>query len=170
MEIFYQLERLTNALEVEKHKLNFPQYFKTDEINLQIKSLVDKIEIIKPQLNKVIGLEMKKDLMSMQLTEYIKKLDRNFPLPFSKSQGYIGNHHFYTKPLSDVKNILFNDFRGIMGVSLFLTKDNSDAVTDSENFKNLLFEIRSQIINSKSIYELYKICEKFIESIKKDFC
>ncbi len=170
MEIFYKLERLTNALETEKYKLKFPQYFNPIETSSEIDRLIQEINCITNDLNKIDGLEMKKDLMSMQLTEYIKQLNKSNPLQFSRSQNYIGNHYFYTKPYSDIKNILFNDLRGIMGVSLFLTNENSDVVTDAESFKNLLLEIRDNVIDASSMSELFKICEKFIEKIKQDFC
>lgn len=167
MEIFYKLERIVNALEVEKHKLNFSQHFNSDVVDSEITRLSREIDTLSNELNLVTGLEMKKDLMSMQLTEYIKVLEKNNPLPFSKSQNYIGN--FYTKPYSDIKDILFNDFRG-MGVSLFLTNSDSDAITNVESFKNLLLEIRRDIINSGNMFDLFKVCEKFIEKIKQDFC
>ncbi|WP_288458820.1 hypothetical protein [uncultured Chryseobacterium sp.] len=169
MEIFYKLERVANKLEVEKYKLNLPQHFNLNDVNSEINKLSQEVNTLTNQLNQLTGLEMKKDLMCMQITEYLKEFKKNTPLAFSKSQGYIGNHFFYTKPFTDIKNILFNDFRGIMGVHLFLTNKNSDAVTDLENFKNLLLEIRTDIINSNSMSDLFKVCEKFIEKIKKEF-
>lgn len=170
MEIFYKLEKVTNELKGEKHKLNFPQLFNPNDINSEISRLSQEITVLTNKLNQLSGLQMKKDLMCMQITEYLKKLDKDEPLPFSKSQGYIGNHFFYTKPFSDIKNILFNDFRGIIGVHLFLTDKNSDAVTDKVSFRNLLLEIRTDIINSNSMSELFKTCENFIERIKQNFC
>lgn len=169
MEIFYKLERVKNNLEVEKHKLHYPEYFNLNDVNSEITRLSQEVNILISELNIVNELYMKKDLMAMQLTEYIKKLEEKTPLLFSKSQGYIGNHYFYTKPYSDIKNILFNDFKGIMSVSLFLTNVNSDAVTDLIKFTDLLIEIRKDIIQSNDIYDLFKTCEKFIEKIKKDF-
>lgn len=169
METFYKLERSFYALEAEKYKLDFPQFFDYDEVRTEIDRLNHEVTELEKYINTLNGLEMKKDLMSMQLSEYINKLEKHYPLSFSRSQGFIGNHYFYTKPYSDIKNILFNDFKGIMGVSLFLTNDESDAVMNKEDFKHLLEEIRTDINRCKNMSQLFHICEEFIKKIKHLF-
>ena len=164
------MERNMNALENEKQKLLLPNIFPFIIVEEEHDRLRDLVSNLKSKLEKIIEIEIQKDLMYRQLTEYIPLLEKETQNPYSKSQGFIGKHHFYVKPLIDIKTILFNDLRGMFGVSLYTTIDINDQVLDQEQFKNFILLKRKQIDEANNMFQLFEICKNFVEEIKTDFC
>ncbi len=165
-----ETERKMNALENAKHKLLLPKIFELETVEEEVFTLTENVDELMGRLEKISKIEVYKDLLCKQLTEYITILDKEPNIPFSKSQGYIGNHHFYVKPLIDIKTILFNDLRGLFGVSIYSSLNENDQVNDREKFRNFILEKRKQINESKNMYDLFEICHNYIKEIKKDFC
>ncbi len=167
--ILHQIEGKFNALEIEKEKLENPEFFDPILVYKEIARLEDEIAPMKKELISEKNIQRQKDLMRRQITDYIDTIGKRHPLPFSIKQGYIGNYQFYIKPFIDIKSILFNDLKTITSINLNLTIDKEDAVTNEDIFREFLVQQRYEITQANNLFQLFEICRNFIEIIKVRF-
>lgn len=167
--ILHQIEGKFNALEIEKEKLINPGFFDLAAVNIEIARLEDEILPMKKLLMSEKDIQRQKDLMRRQITDYIDIIGRRHSLPFSKKQGYIGEYQFYIKPLIDIKSILFNNLKTAVSINLHLTIDETDAVTNEDDFREFLVQQRYKITQANNLFQLFEICRDFIEIIKVRF-
>jgi hypothetical protein len=167
--ILHEIEGKFNALEIEKEKLINPRFFDPVIVNNEIARLEDEILPMKKLLMSEKDIQRQKDLMRMQITEYINIIGRRHSYPFSKKQGFIGDYQFYIKPLIDIKSILFNDLKNAVSINLHLTIDETDAVTGEVLFREFLVQQRYEITQANNLFQLFEICRNFIEIIKGRF-
>src|SRR5690606_10172134 len=170
VDILYQLEKKLDSLEFTKSKLLYSQIFPIEDIENELLNLNDEIDDLKLRVAKINIIAIPQDLMIRQLTEYINILEKDTNYPFSSSQGLKFKHYFYVKPVIDIKNILFNDLKGISGVNLNLTLNELDYVRNKEEFKNLLKDKRAKLIEAKNMFDLYEVYSTLFIEIKRDFC
>jgi hypothetical protein len=163
-----ELEIKNNKLDFVKSKIKYLTIFKNEEIEPELLILTNETIDLKRKAEKITDIQTQKELLFNQLTEYIKKLEKDYNYPFSKSQG-LSFPFFYISPLMDIKNILFLDLKGISGVILKLTLDEKDAVNNKTEFLNFLKEKRNEFYKSENLYELYSLYKKFSEGIKINF-
>lgn len=166
--LLQQIEGKLNSLSIEQDKLDNP-LFDIEVTKNEILRIESEIDPIKKELISYTDIQRHKELMRIRLTEYMDVLGKNHDLPFSKSQGRIGELNFYLKPLVDIRSILNNDLTTGISVNLALTKDPSDAVFDAESFRETLFQQRHSIIQANNIFQLFEVCRNFLEKIKINY-
>ena len=170
IDILHQLEKKLDSLEFTKSKLLYPQTFPIEDVENELLILTEETEDLKLRVSKINIIAVPQDLMIRQLTEYINILKKDTNYPFSSSQGLKFEHYFYVKPVMDIKNILFNDLKGIFGVNLNLTLNELDYVRNKEEFKNLLKDKRDKLLKAKNMFDLYEVYSNLFIEIKRDFC
>ncbi|KNB61186.1 MULTISPECIES: hypothetical protein [Chryseobacterium] len=167
--LLQQIEGKLNSLHIEQDKLSNPALFDIQITKKEISRIENEIDPIKKELISYTDIHRQKELMRIRLTEYMDVLGRNHDLPFSKSQGRIGELNFYLKPLVDIKSILNNDLTTRVSVNLTMTKDPSDAVPNVEAFRETLFQQRHSIIQANNMFQLFEVCRNFLEKIKINY-
>lgn len=163
--LIQSIEKINSQLEFELSKVQFPEIYKTEDIQ----SILDKLTEEKARLSNdaafITEINMQKQLMYSQLNEYIDTLEKSTIYPFSKKQG-LSYPKFYLAVLSDLQNILHQNVQGLVGVSLNTTKDPNDAVYNKEEFVTLLKQKRAEIHNASNLYDLYLAYSSLSKEIK----
>mgnify|MGYP003611192034 CR=1 FL=1 len=163
-----KIEAKDNELYIVEAKVRFPESYANEETEIELLKIKNELSNLNKEAKLETKIETQKSLLYEQLSEYIRVIQKQHQLPFSKSQG-LSYDLFYISPLMNIKQIVFITQLGLARVNYNLTLSDNDAVENKEVFLDFLNLKRLEIKDLRNLSELYEFYKSFAETIRKQF-
>ena len=168
-EILESLEKRNNELDILKFKIAWPQIYSSADLESDLLKVTQEISDLKNQARNFTDIDVRRELLYGQLTEYINAIERPHHLAFSKGQGF-GFPMFYINPSINVRDIALFHQNGLVGVNYNLTMDEKDSVSNKHQFLQFITDARSETLSLNNLVDIYDFYRQFISLVHRDFC